>query len=311
MVAKDERHAIFARFIAAELGPLHGKGRVIDVAGGKGHLSAAMIELGLACTLVDPCAERGRNLMCDGLFPTETGSSSACDALVDDGRPLMVVRKTLQEFLESDRACVAACSAIVGLHPDEATEDIVTAALGHERPFAVVPCCVLPQLFPERRLGRNGVRVKKHGAFVEYLLAKDWRLRSAKLPRMGGRDVVIFMSAEDYLRPSKPPPPPNYGPCTEAARSGDLGLLRELHMNGSPWNTEMLQKAAWCGHLHILEYAREHEHPWSDRIYPDGWQAIAMAAESAGHDDIVRWVQRLAPDGDAAVARNSSAAPAE
>ena len=36
---------------------------------------------------------------------------------------------------------------LVGLHPDQATEAIVDAALARNLPFAVVPCCVFPGLF--------------------------------------------------------------------------------------------------------------------------------------------------------------------
>ena len=71
------------------------------------------------------------------------------------------------------------CLALVGMHPDEATEAIVDAALALQRPFAVLPCCVLPQLFPDRRLrlrsrsrpcgAQRWVRVKKYGAFLQYL----------------------------------------------------------------------------------------------------------------------------------------------
>ena len=34
---------------------------------------------------------------------------------------------------------------VIGLHPDEATEAIVDCALAHNKPFAVVPCCVFPR----------------------------------------------------------------------------------------------------------------------------------------------------------------------
>ena len=44
------------------------------------------------------------------------------------------------------------CALVVGLHPDEATDAIVDAALAAGKPFAVVPCCVFPSLFPHRRL---------------------------------------------------------------------------------------------------------------------------------------------------------------
>ena len=38
------------------------------------------------------------------------------------------------------------------MHPDQATEPIVDAALLYGLPFAVVPCCVFAELAPQRRL---------------------------------------------------------------------------------------------------------------------------------------------------------------
>ena len=50
-------------------------------------------------------------------------------------------------------------SCIVGMHPDQATEGIVDAALQAGCPFAVVPCCVFPTLFAARRMAADGRRV--------------------------------------------------------------------------------------------------------------------------------------------------------
>jgi len=44
----------------------------------------------------------------------------------------------------------------VGMHPDQATEPIIDAALALGKPFAVVPCCVFPDLFPHRRTRTGG-----------------------------------------------------------------------------------------------------------------------------------------------------------
>ena len=57
---KDERHLIFAQFIATTLLPdgVCGDTRVLDIAGGKGHLSAELAATGVPCLLVDPCAGR-------------------------------------------------------------------------------------------------------------------------------------------------------------------------------------------------------------------------------------------------------------
>ncbi|KAF1772834.1 Nucleic acid-binding, OB-fold [Phytophthora cactorum] len=43
------------------------------------------------------------------------------------------------------------CSVFVGMHPDEATEAIVDAALKLGKPFAIVPCCVMSRVFPDRQ----------------------------------------------------------------------------------------------------------------------------------------------------------------
>mmetsp|Transcript_4597 Transcript_4597/g.6520 ORF Transcript_4597/g.6520 Transcript_4597/m.6520 type:complete len:668 (-) Transcript_4597:1723-3726(-) len=42
------------------------------------------------------------------------------------------------------------CTAIIALHPDEATGSIVDFAVQHRIPFVVVPCCVFSRLFPMR-----------------------------------------------------------------------------------------------------------------------------------------------------------------
>ncbi len=44
------------------------------------------------------------------------------------------------------------CLQVVGLHPDQATDGILRFALHRGKPFAIIPCCVFPSLFPERRV---------------------------------------------------------------------------------------------------------------------------------------------------------------
>ena len=45
---------------------------------------------------------------------------------------------------------ISSCSAIVALHPDEATGEIVEVAVKHKKLFVAVPCCVFSRLFPHR-----------------------------------------------------------------------------------------------------------------------------------------------------------------
>ncbi|KAI1319310.1 hypothetical protein EDD11_004447 [Mortierella claussenii] len=55
-------------------------------------------------------------------------------------------------FLESHKELVHDASIMIGLHPDQATEPIVRAALKAKKPFAIIPCCVFGRDNPHRRL---------------------------------------------------------------------------------------------------------------------------------------------------------------
>ena len=103
---------------------------------------------------------------------------------------------------------LTSCSAIVGMHPDGATESIVDFALATGKPFAIVPCCVYSTLCPKRRDGL-GRRVSTYRAFIEYLVAKaPDRIGVAALP-FEGKNLVL------YARPEAVGPMP---PCTDAGK---------------------------------------------------------------------------------------------
>jgi hypothetical protein len=87
-------------------------------------------------------------------------------------------------------------SLVIGLHPDEATEPIVGFALEAGLPFAVVPCCVFPRLFPHRRLDVGGgqvVAVKGYAQLVQYLMQKGGAGR--EVLGFVGANVVVFRQA--------------------------------------------------------------------------------------------------------------------
>lgn len=81
------------------------------------------------------------------------------------------------------------CSAVVAMHPDQATEFAVDLALALDVPFAVVPCCVYASDFPRRRLP-DGRRVTSYDDFLDYLAAKDPAIQIATLPFEGKNKVV-------------------------------------------------------------------------------------------------------------------------
>jgi hypothetical protein len=92
------------------------------------------------------------------------------------------------DFVSSSVWC--GCSVVLGMHPDEATEDIVDLALAHDKPFAVVPCCVFWRRDPHRRTS-SGRQVRTWEQFCEYLVGKDERIQVATLP-FPGRNTVLF-----------------------------------------------------------------------------------------------------------------------
>jgi len=295
LAARDHRHTIFAQWILRTLLVEQNAGSgLLDVAGGKGHLSHALRELGVPCTLVDPCAGSGRRTS-SGFFGNSGTRHSSVTSAQDPSEAagaLPATRDTrdltLQQLLEMEPEMVTGCQAIVGLHPDEATEALVDIALAHQRAFAVLPCCVLPQLFDERRL-KSGVRVKKYGSFCQYLREKSGRIRSAELP-FAGRNTVLFMTATDYSAP--PPPallrPSDHVPCALAARAGDLARLQSLRAEGRPWDEEVCRCAAWHGHLDVLQWAWQQGCPWN-------WSAVLDAAMRAPQAHVAAWARDMEP----------------
>jgi hypothetical protein len=83
------------------------------------------------------------------------------------------------------------CDVLVGMHPDQATETIVDTALALNKPFAVVPCCVFPNEFPDRKNSGNGKQVRTYVEFLEYLKRKDPEIQVAYLP-FQGRSRVLY-----------------------------------------------------------------------------------------------------------------------
>lgn len=107
------------------------------------------------------------------------GSSSPALPVVDDSHTLLT-----------------SCSALVALHPDEATDAVVDAAVAAQTPFCVVPCCVFSRLFPHRRVvgGGGGAHdsrpVCTRADLVDYLCEKDPTIRRATLPFVGSNTIL-------------------------------------------------------------------------------------------------------------------------
>ena len=91
---------------------------------------------------------------------------------------------------ESTREVWASTPLVVGMHPDEATDPIVTHSLAAGKPWAVIPCCVFPGLHPHRRTA-DGQLVKTHEQLCDYYMRLDPGVRRAQLD-FEGRNTVIY-----------------------------------------------------------------------------------------------------------------------
>ena len=103
--------------------------------------------------------------------------------------PPDVVPETDEWSAVSAREALLAADLVVGLHCDGAAEPIIDFALAHGKAFAIVPCCTCSKQFPHRRM--NGAPVKSYDDLVSYLLAKDPRIRKARLD-FEGRNACLY-----------------------------------------------------------------------------------------------------------------------
>ena len=90
-------------------------------------------------------------------------------------------------------------SAIVALHPDEATGEVVRIAIHRRIPFVIVPCCVFARLFPNRRLIRsnnNQRDVSTYEDLLEYLLEQDSSIKQSILP-FDGKNIALWSIFDD------------------------------------------------------------------------------------------------------------------
>jgi len=166
-----ERGNVFAAWLLAHAPPaaLRG-GTVLDVAGGRGDLAAALARAGAAVVTVDPRPAK----------PTRAKArawAAAAAAAAAAGAPPPRPPEHLLErfdggFIAARAALLRGVSLVVGFHPDEATEPIVDFALAAGLPVAVVPCCVCARAAPAPRLAADGAPVHSVAQFVAFLEAK-------------------------------------------------------------------------------------------------------------------------------------------
>mmetsp|Transcript_19597 Transcript_19597/g.41191 ORF Transcript_19597/g.41191 Transcript_19597/m.41191 type:complete len:550 (+) Transcript_19597:115-1764(+) len=210
--------------------------KIIDAAGGAGHVSLALALRGIHSTVVDPRPNVGKlpgrdrkalkkALSCiksngeNTKSPTNTIFRKAIpfstyrawfgtrpngiDPVFREGFTIDDEDPTKLPICSmcSDDQLLSSCTAIVALHPDEATGSIVETAVENEIPFVVVPCCVFSRLFPDRvkPLGEYDTAeitdggsnvVSTYHDLIDWLVAKHPSIRVTRLPFDGANLAV-------------------------------------------------------------------------------------------------------------------------
>jgi len=117
-------------------------------------------------------------------------------------------------FLNDDenQRLIKNATCVVGLHPDECTEDIIDVALRYNKSFAIIPCCVFARKFSSRCLINSPsltegfilcsvraidaavviTKVRTYDHFIKYLMRKDPRIMIKHLPFEGKNKVIYF-----------------------------------------------------------------------------------------------------------------------
>lgn len=192
---------------------------ILDIAGGKGELSARMVVCAQKhVVLIDPREASVLTCFHERVLPKLPKKWQQKIHKQSEEKPRFIeevferqFRQIIQPFTyqfisenkgdedkpEATRSLtsnleplIRESALLIGLHADSATEVIVDAALIHGKPFVVVPCCVFPNLFTQRKL-RNQTPVRSHEQFCQYLVEKDQRFQKAILP-FEGRNVAIY-----------------------------------------------------------------------------------------------------------------------
>ena len=184
---KPYRASQFADWLIATFGveALRTGTGVLDVAGGRGDVSFELhTKRGIPCTLVEPRPRKLSRLQ-------HAYMRAHPDATLCEHAQALFSAELWPRF--------AQCSVVVGMHPDQATEPIVDAALALGKPFAVVPCCVFPQLYPLRRVpdpaapgGLGARRVATRDDLVSWLRHRGGASAATNRLAVDGANVVVF-----------------------------------------------------------------------------------------------------------------------
>ena len=166
-------------------------------------MSRALQERGVPTILLDP---KPRIQSCE----QQGNIRVIAKALVGDGSDLLTPPND-DDDNDDTAVLIRQCSFIAGMHPDQATEAIVDLSQRLGVPFALLPCCVMPSLFPLRRQNKGqGEPIRSYSAFCQYLLDKapakgegqyqprqQQKYHVGHLPFVGRNKIIYSVFASD------------------------------------------------------------------------------------------------------------------
>ena len=190
MVSNSQRAAVFADWIVTKFGEDRlREGLILDVAGGSGDLAFELAtRRGLACAVVDPRPPKLKKWQVK-YRKKHPGAKE----------PRHYQAYFDCSFLTTHSILPSSVCLVVGLHPDQATEPLVSTALHLGLSFCVIPCCVFSSAFPERRM-KDGSSPSSYEQFCDYLKEKDGRMGEERLPFMGKNKVLFLDQQNEDIR---------------------------------------------------------------------------------------------------------------
>ena len=100
------------------------------------------------------------------------------------------------QFIQSNLLIWNQADVIIGLHPDEATDDIIEMSMKYFKPFICVPCCVFPNKFPNRKLKSSGKTVRQHDELIEYIMEKAREVNLLKHTSNSNKTMVYVVKEQ-------------------------------------------------------------------------------------------------------------------
>ena len=100
------------------------------------------------------------------------------------------------QFIQSNLSIWNQADVIIGLHPDEATDDIIEMSMKYFKPFICVPCCVFPNKFPNRKLKSSGKTVRQHDELIEYIMEKAREVNLLKHTSNSNKTMVYVVKEQ-------------------------------------------------------------------------------------------------------------------